>query len=58
MSKLRYKFSNKEWQDCCGKFCEDCKLANTYRKKFGKKEGEKKFNKDKKRVSKLIKGVL
>lgn len=53
MSKLRYKFTSKEWQDCCGKFCEDCKLANSYRKKFGKKEGERKFNKDKKRVSKI-----
>ncbi len=49
MSKVRKKFSDKDWNDCCGKFCSDCKIANTYREKFGKKEGEKKFNKDKKK---------
>lgn len=58
MSKLRYKFSNKEWQDCCGKFCEDCKLANTYRKKFGKKEGKKILTRTKKEFQKSIKGTV
>jgi hypothetical protein len=49
MSKLRKKITDKKWEDCCGGFCKDCKIANTYRKKYGKKEGEKKFNKDKKK---------
>ena len=49
MSKLRKKFTDKEWEDCCGSFCKDCKIASAYRKKYGDKEGEKKFNKDKKK---------
>jgi hypothetical protein len=49
MSKLRNNFNEKDWKDCCGSFCKDCKIANAYRKKLGKKEGEKKFNKDKKK---------
>ncbi len=51
MSKLRKDFSEKEWKECCGSFCKDCKIANTYRKKYGKKDGEKKFSKDKKKLS-------
>jgi len=49
MSKLRKEFSDKDWKECCGSFCNDCKIANAYREKYGKKEGEKKFNKDKKK---------
>ena len=49
MSKLRKDFTEKEWTECCGGFCKDCKIANDYRKKYGKKEGEKKFNKDRKK---------
>lgn len=48
MSKLRKKFSDKEWQDCCGKFCDDCKIALAYKKIYGKKEGAKKLKKDSK----------
>lgn len=58
MSKLRKEFSVIEWQDCCGKFCDDCKIAKAYRKKDGRKEGEKKFFKDRKKVLKIIKGVV
>lgn len=46
MSKLKKNYTAKEWNKCCGSFCKDCNIANTYREKFGKKEGEKKFNKD------------
>lgn len=52
MSKLRKIFSDKDWEQCCGSFCKDCDIATSYKKKFGKKEGEKKFNKDYKRQSK------
>jgi len=51
MSKLRKIFSENEWKDCCGGFCKDCKIANAYREKYGKKAGEKKFNKDKKNIA-------
>lgn len=50
MSKLRNKFSKKEWQDCCSKLCDDCKIAHAYVKHYGKKDGEKKIKKDKKKV--------
>jgi hypothetical protein len=46
MSKLRKKFSVKEWQDCCGKLCDDCKIAKAYKDNFGKTEGKKKLKKD------------
>ena len=49
MSKLRKDYTDKEWKECCGGFCKDCNIAKAYRKKYGKKEGEKKFNKDKKK---------
>lgn len=46
MSKLRKKFSAKKWAKCCGSFCEDCKIANTYRDEYGKKKGKRKFTDD------------
>jgi hypothetical protein len=49
MSGLRKDFTEKEWKKCCGNFCKDCNIANAYRKKIGKKKGEKKFLKDKKK---------
>lgn len=49
MSKLGKDFTEKEWKECCGSFCKDCKISNAYREKYGKREGEKKFNKDKKK---------
>ncbi|HEX7357723.1 MAG TPA: hypothetical protein VF270_08465 [Ignavibacteriaceae bacterium] len=52
MSKLRKNFSEKEWKKCCGSFCKDCDIANAYRDNYGKKEGEKKFNKDYKKQMK------
>ncbi len=51
MSKLRKDFSKKEWKNCCGGFCKDCKIASVYRLKFGKQEGEKKFNRDYKKIN-------
>ena len=49
MTRLRKEFSEKEWKKCCGSFCKDCSIANAYREKYGKKEGEKKLIKDKKK---------
>jgi hypothetical protein len=40
MSKLRKDFSEKEWKECCGNFCKDCKIAVAFREKYGKKEGD------------------
>lgn len=48
MSRLRKKFKEKEWKKCCGSLCKDCNIVNAYHKKYGKKDGEKKFLKDKK----------
>lgn len=49
MSKLRKEFSEAAWKDCCGKFCDDCKIAESYKDKYGKKEAQKKLKKDKKK---------
>jgi hypothetical protein len=49
MSKLKNYFTDKEWKNCCGGFCSDCKIAVSYKNKFGKKDGQKKFDKDKKK---------
>ncbi len=49
MSRLRKEFSEKDWKNCCGNFCKDCKIAIAYRKEYGKKNGEKKFIKDRKK---------
>jgi hypothetical protein len=49
MSKIRKNFTEKEWKDCCGSYCKDCKIAVAYKDKYGKKEGEKKLNKDRKK---------
>ncbi len=54
MSRLQKKFSVKDWQDCCGKLCDDCKVAEAYKNHYGKKEGEKKLKKDKKEYYKII----
>jgi len=51
MSKLKEMFTEKEWEKCCGSFCKDCHIAKTYKKEYGKKEGEKKLKKDKKETS-------
>ncbi len=50
MSGLRKKFSKKEWLDCCGKLCDDCNISKAYKNHYGKKEGEKKLKKDKKKA--------
>lgn len=49
MSKLRKKFSEKEWQECCGKVCDDCRIALAYKKHYGRSEGGKKLKKHKKK---------
>jgi len=49
MSKLKKLFTEKEWEECCGSFCKDCRIAKAYKKEYGKKEGEKKLKKDKKK---------
>ena len=52
MAKFRKKFSNSAWRDCCGKFCDDCKIADAYIKEYGKKDSQKKFKRDYKKISK------
>jgi hypothetical protein len=51
MAKLRRKFSEDDWYDCCAKFCDDCKIARAYKKEFGKKEGKKKLKHDHKKFN-------
>jgi hypothetical protein len=46
MAKLKDQFSDKQWSKCCGKGCKKCEIHNAYLAEFGKKEGEKRFQKD------------
>ncbi len=55
MAKLRKKFSNSAWRDCCGKICDDCKIADAYIKEYGKNKGEKKLKRDHKKIRKIFK---
>ncbi len=50
MSKLYKEFSGKEWNDCCGKFCSGCEIAAAFKKKYGKKKGERKLRKTRKKI--------
>lgn len=50
MSKIKKPFSSKDWEQCCGKMCKDCAIADVYRDKYGKKKGEKKLKEDKKKA--------
>lgn len=50
MSKIYKEFSGKEWNDCCGKLCSDCEIADAFRKKYGKKKGERKLRKKRKKI--------
>jgi hypothetical protein len=50
MAKIKKKFTKRSWDDCCGKFCDDCKIAMAYIKKYGKKDSRKKFKKDYKKL--------
>jgi hypothetical protein len=50
MSKLKKEFSTADWKDCCAEYCNDCKIAKAYKKKFGKKEGKHMLRKDRKKV--------
>jgi hypothetical protein len=54
MAKLRKKFSKTAWHNCCGKLCDDCKIADAYIEKFGKKKGKKKLNRDHKKTEKIF----
>jgi len=47
MSKLRKKFSSKDWAKCCASFCSKCVIANEYESKYGKKKGKRKLKEDK-----------
>jgi hypothetical protein len=49
MAKIRKKFTKRSWGECCGKFCDDCKIAKAYIKEYGKKNSPKKFKKDHKK---------
>ena len=55
MAKFRKKFSNSAWRDCCGKICDDCKIADAYIKEYGKNKGKKKLKRDHKKIGKIFK---
>jgi hypothetical protein len=46
MAKFRNRFSAKAWGKCCGKGCKKCDIHIAYLGEFGKKAGEKEFEKD------------
>ena len=50
MTKLKSRFSRKEWKDCCGKGCKDCDIAQAYIGEYGKKEGLTRLNDERKAV--------
>jgi hypothetical protein len=52
MSKFRKKFTKRSWKDCCGKFCDDCKITRAYIKEYRKKNSRKKFKQDYKKINK------
>ena len=54
MAKIRKKFTKQSWDDCCGKLCDDCKIADAYIKEYGKKTGNKKLKSDHKKVGKIF----
>jgi hypothetical protein len=47
MSKLKNNFTETELKSCCIGFCKNCKIANAYKEKYGKKKGKRKLKKDK-----------
>ena len=51
MAKLRKKFNENDWYECCAKFCNDCIIAKAYKKEYGKKEGKKKLKRDHKKFN-------
>jgi phage-related protein len=55
MVKLRKKFSKSAWRDCCGKLCDDCKIAEAYIKEYGEYKGIKRLKRDPKKIGKIIK---
>jgi hypothetical protein len=50
MTKLRGQFGAKQWKKCCGKGCKKCDIHNAYIDEFGKKAGEKQFQKDREKM--------
>jgi hypothetical protein len=46
VAKFREQFSDKAWKKCCGHGCKKCDIHNAYLAEYGKKQGEKKFQKD------------
>jgi hypothetical protein len=51
MTKIRKRFKKRDWKDCCGKLCDDCKIAKAYIKDFGKNDCRKKFKRDYKKIN-------
>lgn len=47
MSFIKNIVKKKEWQKCCGSFCDDCEIAFLYKKVYGRKIGKLKLQKDK-----------
>jgi len=46
VAKFREQFTEKQWKKCCGKGCKKCDIHNAYLAVYGKKQGERKFQKD------------
>jgi len=46
VAKFRKQFSKKQWKKCCGKGCKKCEIHSIYLDEYGKKPGEKRFEKD------------
>jgi hypothetical protein len=46
MAKFRERFSEKQWQKCCGKGYKKCAIHDAHFDEFGRKTDEKKFAKD------------
>ncbi len=53
MTKLKSKFSRREWKDCCGKGCKKCEIARVYIAEYGdRKVSLEKLNADREAVKK------
>lgn len=55
MVKFRKKFSKSTWRDCCGKLCDDCKIAEAYIKEYGENKAKKRLKRDQKKIEKIFK---
>jgi hypothetical protein len=57
VADLKKKFSRKQWKDCCGKGCKECKIAQAYIAEYGKKKGLETLSDDRNAVKKAKTGA-